>query len=174
MSAEEPSGGVTDYYPDDEDVVKSATAAITEIRAQIDAQRKDAESLDTKAAAIFTATSAAAGVVVSQLGSLRTDPQRLAAITTFGVILILLVLAAQALRPRAGFSHGARPRELVAIVDRESHKTVLLSLADALVEARERNTSYLDVKQNWYMRSLRAVAAAALGIGWMVQTGALR
>jgi hypothetical protein len=160
-------------YPADEEVVQSATAAITEIRGQIAYQAKDADSIDTKAAAIFTLTGVGAGLVLSNLGSLDTNSQVLSAMLTAAVIVALLISAAQVLRPRNGFSYGADPGDLVAIVDREVHKSVLLSLADALVASRQRNVVYLAAKQDWYIRALRGIVAAALSIGWMIQTGAI-
>jgi hypothetical protein len=160
-------------FPSDDDVVKSATAAIAEIRQQIGFQAKDADSLDTKAAAIFTVTGAGTGLVVSRLSDFDTAAQVTSGIAGFVVVVALLLSAAQVLRPRQGFSYGAEPSDLVAIIDRVVHKSVLQSLADALVVSRARNVEYLAVKQDWYQRALRGVVAAAIVVGWMIQTGAL-
>ena len=163
----------TTETPSDDDVIKSATAAITEIRQQIAYQAKDADQIDTKAAAIFTVTGAGAGLVVSRLSEFQTIAQVIAGVAAFAVVLALLGCAAQVLRPRHGFSYGAEPSELVAIIDREAHMSVLLALADALVVSRAKNVGYLAVKQDWYQRALRGVVAAAIAVGGMIQTGAL-
>jgi hypothetical protein len=159
--------------PTDQDVTANAEAAIGETRTQIDIQLKEADSIHAKAAAIVTLTGVAGGIVVGRL-HLDTDAQRVAALITALVLAVLLISASQSLRPRTGWSFGADPRALLAIVERYSHKIVLLALAESLVEARELNARVLRAKQEWYARGLRGAVAALLAIGWMIQTGAMR
>src|SRR5438552_33154 len=132
--------------PTDDDVVASAKAAIDETRRQVDFQAKVADGLDTKAAAVVTFAGLAGGIVIGRL-HLDTDAQRLAAAVAGVVLAVLLVSAGQALRPRTGWSFGADPHALIAIIEVHSHKTVLLSLADSLAEARARNALALTAKQ---------------------------
>jgi hypothetical protein len=160
-------------YPPDDEVIRSAAAAIEEIREHIDHQSKDAESIDTKGAAILTATIGTATFVASRVGVLDSDLKRLSGLVAILVVTTLIACLFQALRPRGPFSYGAEPRRLVEILDRHSHKTTMLWLADSLVESRELNVTFLEVKQEWYQRSLRTMAAAGLSVAWMIQTGAI-
>jgi len=164
---------VTSLYPPDEEVIKSAAAAVEDIRGHIDHQSKDAESVDTKGTAILTVTIAAATIVASRVSTLDTDAKRLPAIVTLAVIGVLVVCLFQALRPRDAFSYGPDPRSMVKLVDRESHKTTMLWIVDSLVASREMNVRFLDAKAGWYQRALRAMVAAGLSVAWMIQTGAI-
>lgn len=159
--------------PRDADVVASAEAAIAEARRQIDFQIKAADGLDTKAAAIVTFAGVAAGIAIGRL-HLDTEAQRLSAAVAGVVLATLLVSAGQALRPRAGWSYGVDLLGLIRLVDSLPHKTVLLSLADSLAEARGRNAVVLGAKQVWYERGLRGIVATLLALGWMIQTGGIK
>jgi hypothetical protein len=171
----DPAGTAVDDTTDiaAKDVIASAEAAIEEIRRQIDFQAKAADGLDTKAAGILTLTGVAAGVVVGSI-HVETDMQRLSAVVAGMVIVLALLSASQALRPRSGWSFGADAATLVALVDRYPRNVVLLSLCDSLVQARTNNAKAIDAKQTWYSRGLRGIVASLLALGWMVQTGGLR
>ena len=158
--------------PTDEDVIASAKAAIDEARRHIDFQVKQADAIDTKTAAIMTLSGAAAGLSVGRL-HLDTDAQRLAAVATLGVLLLLVTFAIQALRPRKGWSYGADPGDVAAAADRASHRTLIRLLAIAIAEARNQNKPVLDAKHRYYQRALVTVVVFLLALGWMLQSGAL-
>jgi hypothetical protein len=161
-------------YPSDTDVVASATAAIAEIGRHVDHQSKDAESVDTKAAALLTVSVAGGTLAVSRTLAVDTDPRLLSAVVAGIVAIALVVSLFQALRPRGPFSYGPDPRQLGALIDRETNKAVLLSMTDAFVKSRENNVVFLEAKQGWYQRALRCLVAIGVAVGWMTQTGAIK
>jgi L-asparagine transporter-like permease len=155
------------------DVLRSATAAVTEIRQQIDHQAKAADSVDTKASAVLTLTGTATGLVATRV-HLDTDIRIVVGAVAFLTVLAILGCCAQAIRPRPGFSYGADAKALVSLVDGYSHVIVMVALADSLRDARANNVKHLAAKQSWYQNALYLVIAAVLAVAVMVAVEAIR
>jgi hypothetical protein len=161
------------WRPTEESILLNAQAACGEARRHIDAQAKDAEVLDTKAAALITIGAGALGLTVTHLQLLSAGH-----LVSIGLALAYLAIGLaccfQAIRPREGFSYGAYPSFLAGLISGYPHWSVVTRLAESLAEAREKNVRYLAVKQRWYERALMTVPFVALGVAFMAYTGALR
>lgn len=155
------------------DVLRSAAAAIEEIRRQIDHQAKAADSVDTKGAAVLTFVGTVAGLVATRV-HLDSDVRAVAGLVTFAIIVAILACCIQAVRPRAGFSYGANAVDLIALIDRYPNEQVMLAMADSLRDARERNVKHLETKQDWYQNALLLIVAGIGAVGIMVAIEAIR
>ncbi len=155
------------------EVLKSASAAVEEIRRQIDHQVRAADTVDTKGAAVLTLTATVAGFAATRV-QLDNDVRRVAGVITFVIVLAILGCCIQALKPRAGFSYGANATDLVALVDQYPHEQVMLALADSLRDARNVNVEHLEAKQGWYQNALRLIVAGIVAIAVMVAVEAIK
>jgi hypothetical protein len=158
-------------YPADEDVMANAAAAIDELQRHIDHQSKDAESVDSKAAAILTLTAAAIPLAATRFGAMDTDAKRWAVLIATVAVGALVVSLFQALRPRSVFSYGPNPTTIGRYADRESRKAFALWMLDSYIAARDINVDFLRSKHGWYQRSLRALISSALAVIWMINVG---
>ena len=163
---------MTTPYPPDEEVLASTAAAISELARHIDHQSRDVESIDTKAAALVALAATAVPVVLTRVGHLADDFQRLSSATAGIAAVALVICLFQTLRARDRFSYGPDPDRLMELVDREHHKTVLLWMGDSFAAGRALNVAFLETKLGWYHRSLRSLIATGLAVAWMVHTGA--
>lgn len=154
----------------DADVLASAKEACAEIRRQVDHQVRDAELVDTKGSALLTLTATVVGLLATRL---RLDNGERIGTALLAAVLVFLIFACcvQAVRPRGGFSYGADAAPLVALVDAHAHVTVMLSLADSLRDAREKNVRYLQIKQDWLQTALVLAVLGIVSIGWLVRVG---
>jgi hypothetical protein len=158
--------------PDDV-VIANAETTIDEMRSHIDHQSKDAESVDTKAAAILTVTAAGAALVATRVGMLDTDLRKVSAVVTLVAVASLIGSLFQALRPRDVFSYGPNPVTMPRNAEELDRAAYLLWIVDSFAAARQGNVDFLEAKQSWYQRAMRCLVATVVGIAWMTQTGAI-
>ena len=157
----------------DEQIVKNATVAVEEIRRHVDHQVESATAVDTKGAALLTLMAAVAGIVATHV-HLDNGWRVLVGSATFVIMLAILGCCIQAIRPRGGFSYGANPKDLVALIDIYPHEQVMLALADSLRDARDRNVDHLAAKLSWFQNALNLAVAGVIAIAVMVGVEAIR
>lgn len=156
-----------------DEITRSAEAAASEIRSQIDHQISDASALDTKASTLITAQVAIAGLVASRV--VLDTPERLAAgAIAFAVVVAVALPAVLVLRPRDGFSYGADAAALTDSVARYPRAGVAIGLAESLARARDQNLVWIRTKQRWYEIALLALFGLVLALALMVVVGAIR
>lgn len=163
--------GITTAVRDDE-VIKNADAAYSDIRASIDHQVRTASSLDTKAVAILTVVAAVAAIAVPRV---RLDEmwRQVSGGVTFLAVLATVSCALWSLRPR-DFSYGVHPDDLLRHIERFDRAGYAIGQVKGLRKAYLRNDATLDARLRWYLLALTGMAILVPLLGLMVITGAIQ
>lgn len=154
------------------EALENARLIAADLRTQIDYQIRSAESMDTKAWALVTATGLIAGLVAPRV-VLDTDVRSWSALVVFLVAIAMVVLCMLTIRPLANFAYGPNPASLIVEMERWSHVALVLAFAESMKDAREKNVIALDAKSTWYQYALITFGGVLVGIGWLVYVGAI-
>ena len=155
----------------DEDVLRNAEAAYTDIRSSIDHQVRTASALDTRAIAVLTLIGAGGALVVPRV-HLESADQRVAGFITFALVALTVVFALWSLRPR-DFSYGIHPDDLLSDLEKYDRAGYAIGQVKGLREAYFNNDTSLDARHRWFLFSIVGFGTTILLLGLLAVMGAI-